>query len=271
MNDLICADAFDLDWGETLQGRKIDLLMLDPPYNTTGLAFDGGFDVAALCVRLGPYLSKAAWVFCWGPLSTASGLLGMYVHKFEYIWRKTSMTPETRRILRPLYMHDICWAFRRPGTARPYFDRNTLRTAGKAYSDHRTRTRHSEYGNAGKHRTVFTSNIDNWGYREGGTVLVAQDKGRMARDERTGHPTQKPLAIYEPIFRAYCPPGGLVVDPCSGSSTTLLAALNTDRDCVCIEKDPKYVSMSTGRLRRMPAPQPVLKEPTARQITLDAA
>ena len=42
--------------------------------------------------------------------------------------------------------------------------------------------------------------------------------------ERTGYPTQKPLALLDRILRAACPEGGVVLDPFAGSGTTLLAA-----------------------------------------------
>jgi DNA modification methylase len=47
--------------------------------------------------------------------------------------------------------------------------------------------------------------------------------------ERTGYPTQKPLALLELLIGACCPPAGLVVDPCCGSGTTLVAATRLGR------------------------------------------
>ena len=44
------------------------------------------------------------------------------------------------------------------------------------------------------------------------------------RAERTGYPTQKPLALLDRIVRCATPEGGLVVDLFSGSGTTALAA-----------------------------------------------
>src|SRR5690606_7258038 len=59
-------------------------------------------------------------------------------------------------------------------------------------------------------------------------VIEVPALNNMAR-ERTGYPTQKPLALLELLIRACSPPGGLIVDPCCGSGTTLVAALNTGR------------------------------------------
>ena len=42
--------------------------------------------------------------------------------------------------------------------------------------------------------------------------------------ERTGYPTQKPIALYERIIKASSNPGDVVLDPFCGTATTCIAA-----------------------------------------------
>ena len=53
--------------------------------------------------------------------------------------------------------------------------------------------------------------------------------------ERLGYPTQKPLALLERIVRAACPEGGLVLDPFCGCGTTLHAAESLNRRWIGID------------------------------------
>ena len=50
--------------------------------------------------------------------------------------------------------------------------------------------------------------------------------------ERTGYPTQKPLALYERIIKASSNPGDIVFDPFCGCATTLVAAERLGRQWV---------------------------------------
>jgi DNA modification methylase len=66
--------------------------------------------------------------------------------------------------------------------------------------------------------------------------------------ERTGYPTQKPLALLSVLVRACCPPGGLVVDPCCGSGTTLVAAVQAGRRAMGCDIGRPAVALATRRV-----------------------
>lgn len=54
------------------------------------------------------------------------------------------------------------------------------------------------------------------------------------------HPTQKPVESLKPLIEAYCPPGGIVLDPFAGSGTTGIAARELGRKFILIEKSETY-------------------------------
>lgn len=66
--------------------------------------------------------------------------------------------------------------------------------------------------------------------------------------ERTGYPTQKPVALVERVIRASSRPGDLVADFFAGSGTTGVAASNLGRRCLLVDDNPEAVSLMRARL-----------------------
>lgn len=66
--------------------------------------------------------------------------------------------------------------------------------------------------------------------------------------ERTGYPTQKPLAILERIVKVHSNPGDLVLDFFAGSGTTGVAAARNDRRFVLVDSNLEAVQVAAKRL-----------------------
>ncbi len=67
-------------------------------------------------------------------------------------------------------------------------------------------------------------------------------------ENRQDHPTQKPEGIIERMVLASSDEGDLVVDPFSGSGTTLRVCQQLNRRAIGIEVNPDYVNMTKDRL-----------------------
>lgn len=81
-------------------------------------------------------------------------------------------------------------------------------------------------------------------------------KGRDA--DLQAHSTTKPLAMVMDFLLDCSTQGDVVVDPTSGSGTTLLAAHHTKRRGAAIELDPGYVDTALTRLRAATGVEPIL-------------
>jgi len=86
-------------------------------------------------------------------------------------------------------------------------------------------------------------------------VLDIPSINNMSR-ERTGYPTQKPLALLTLLINACCPlqsshdpsQPGRVLDPFCGSGTTVLAARTLGRAAVGIDINPRAIAIAGKRL-----------------------
>ncbi|GHT80647.1 hypothetical protein FACS189467_3310 [Bacteroidia bacterium] len=72
--------------------------------------------------------------------------------------------------------------------------------------------------------------------------------GHISPKERTGYPTQKPLALLNRIIKASSNEGDIVLDPFCGCATTCVAAQQLDRKWIGIDIEEQAVSILIERL-----------------------
>jgi DNA modification methylase len=74
-------------------------------------------------------------------------------------------------------------------------------------------------------------------------------KERLKDNEnKTLHPTQKPIKLIKHLLKITSNPGDWVLDPFTGTGTTNCACKMLKRNCIGIEKEPKYYDKAIKRL-----------------------
>jgi DNA modification methylase len=94
------------------------------------------------------------------------------------------------------------------------------------------------YGKAGENSTIWASPSPKF-------IMGASDEAKY------DHPTQKPVDLMRRPILNHLKRGGLVFDPFLGSGTTLAAAELTERVCLGMELDPKYVDVIAQRYQTL--------------------
>jgi len=90
------------------------------------------------------------------------------------------------------------------------------------------------YGKAGENSTIWASPSPKF-------IMGGSD------EDKFDHPTQKPVELMRRPILNHLKRGELVYEPFLGSGTTLAAAELTERVCLGIELDPKYVDVVVQR------------------------
>ena len=72
--------------------------------------------------------------------------------------------------------------------------------------------------------------------------------GFVGKQEQTGHPAQKPEAVYDKLLMMACRPGDLVIDPMAGSGTTGACAKRLGLRCILSDQSKAYTAMMERRL-----------------------
>jgi len=72
---------------------------------------------------------------------------------------------------------------------------------------------------------------------------------KYKKDYSGHHPTQKPVLLLEDLIKTFSNENDLVVDLTMGSGSTGVAAINTNRNFIGIEKDDKYFDIAASRIK----------------------
>lgn len=219
--------------------EHFDAILTDPPYGETSLKWDvwqtGWLSAARRVLKR----SGSMWVF---------GSTRMFMENAEEFsgWKLS---------------HDVVWE-KHNGTG--LFNDRFRRVHESALHFYRDDASWSEvykapqFTNDATARTIRRkARPAHWIGATGETFYRSEDGGPrlqrsviFARSEngRAEHPTQKPIAIVEPLLLYACPPKGLVLDCFAGSGTTGIVARRHGMSAVLIEAKPEFEAVARRRV-----------------------
>jgi len=85
-------------------------------------------------------------------------------------------------------------------------------------------------------------------FNENAKVFECAPQGQ--KGDHRFHPTQKPIALYEWVFRLFAKPGDKILDTHLGSGSSRIAAYNAGMDFVGCEIDPVYFRQEEDRFEK---------------------
>jgi len=218
----------------SLPAGSVDLVVVDLPYGTTACSWDSVIPLDRMWAELLRICrSDAAMVFtAQQPFTWRLCASNPKMFKYELIWEKPNGTNPFQAQIMPMKKHENVLVFyNRKPTYNPQMRR------GKPYKWNSRRSG----GSAGGIKQSKETPIDNKGTRYPSSVL-------RFKQERNGHPTQKPVKLMSWIIRTYSKPGDLVLDFTMGSGTTGVAALQNKRRFIGIEINERYFDMASERI-----------------------
>lgn len=235
LNQIIQGDCYELMKG--IPDGSIDLVLTDPPYNTTACDWDQQpIDLPLLWENIKRVLKPKGAVVMTGsqPFTTDLIMSNRKWFKYEIIWDKVNrFTGFLDAKRKPLKQHETILVFY---NAKPTY--TPQMGNGKPYVAKRS-------GSTDVYQTYTVTDGINNGERYPTSILRIESDNKT---ENGMHPTQKPVALFDYLIRTYTNPGETVLDPFAGSGTTALAAHATGRQFLCFEKEQKYWEIANKRL-----------------------
>lgn len=236
-------DCFDVM--ATLAPGSVDMVLNDPPYGTTACAWDSVLPLDRMWAEYwrllkanGPAVLSASQ-----PFTSALGASGIVNLKYSWYWRKTRATGHLNAKRMPMKdIEDILVFYR----SLPTYSPQGLTALGKVQKNSAS---HMARGVTSDPTSVVTGGITKAEYTQEHTGYPRQVLD-FASEGGTIHPTQKPVALFEYLIRTYTNPGELVLDNTAGSGTTAIAAIQSGRRWICIERDPGYFASAVARVKK---------------------
>lgn len=245
---------FDLYHGDCLEvmaglpDGSVDMILCDLPYGTTACKWDTVIPFEPLWAQYRRIAKRNAAIVLTAsqPFTSALVMSNPREFKHEWVWDKRMATGALNAKRMPLKAHEVVLVFCQG--APTYHPQKTQRTEKElsrlAKSDRFTPMEAGIYG---------ATKASNWPTRAAGewrcpTSMIRIGGMNGHHPERTGHPTQKPVALMEYMIRTYTQEGETVLDNCMGSGTSGVACANTGRRFVGIERDDKYFAIASERI-----------------------
>jgi DNA modification methylase len=238
LDALVCGDCLEVM--PRIPDASVDCVVSDLPYGTTACKWDSVIPFSPLWAEWKRLLKPNGAIVLTATQPFASALVMSNPTKFkhEWVWHKSKSGSAFTARVRPMAKHESVLVF---GSGRITY--NPQMKEGEPY----TRTRRPPPIN--NHALGLGRNGDsttvNTGTRYPDSVIFFQQKWR--RQDQL-HPTQKPVELMRYLIRTYTNPGETVLDPCMGSGTTCLAAMEEGRHYIGIDKEQKYVDTATRRI-----------------------
>ena len=237
-----------LELMKDIPDKSVDLVLCDLPYNTAGLKWDCMIPLDLLWMQYKRIIkpNRAIVLFAQQPFTTAIISSNIEMWKYNWIWQKEMGSNFINCNYVPLKVsEDICvfgvgsTTFTKHGNSLIY---NPQMSVGKPYICKNGNIADEEYAVLHRSSKVCGHITENNGTRYPTNIL------RFNRDRNKIHPTQKPVALLEYLIRTYSNENDLVLDNTMGSGSTGVAAINTNRRFIGIEKDDKYFGIAQSRI-----------------------
>lgn len=217
----------------------IDMILCDLPYGTTAAKWDSVLPLDKLWAEYWRVAKPNAAIIltCMQPFT--SQLIISQIDNFKYCWIWDKVNKFTgalnAKIMPMLDYEDVAVFYKNQPIYNPQL------REGKYITRHTTGNRNTATVGKSNHTPDVGREVDGLNPKR-----ILSVEGHTTK--KSFHPTQKPVPLFEYFIKTYTNENDLVLDNTAGGGTTAIAAINTNRKWVCIEKEKEYYDTSIKRI-----------------------
>lgn len=222
-----------------IKDDSIDMVLCDLPYAKTNFSWDSLVPMEPLWEQYKRICKKNAAIvlFATQPFTTTLISSNLKYYRYNWIWDKKRGIGFQYSRHQPMRQHEDILVF---SYGKEKYNRQ-MKLRDKPQEGYKKGE--PVKGSKGFYSQKMTHQGTTYTHKCPTTILT-YSIGRAGRL----HPTQKPVALCEYLIKTYTDEQEVVLDNCLGSGTTAVAAINTNRQYIGIEKDKEYFDIAVKRI-----------------------
>lgn len=234
-----------------IEDNSIDMILCDLPYGTTDYHWDLIIPADKLWEQYERIITDCGVIVLFGsqPFSTTLIMSNLKLFKYECIWEKSRPTGFTHSKNKPMKLHENILIFSKGAATHKNLSSNrmTYNPQDLIYIGHKNipscgGTSISSTHKVRNHRENVIQEYTNY------PKSIIKINNEHNSGPNFYHPTQKPIKLLEYLIKTYSNEGDMILDNTAGSGSTAIAAINTDRRYIMIEKDLNYFNIMRERI-----------------------
>jgi site-specific DNA-methyltransferase (adenine-specific) len=243
--EILLGDCLELM--KDIPNGSIDMILCDLPYGTTACKWDTIIPFDKLWEQYERIIKPNGAIVLTAsqPFTSALVMSNPKLFKYSLVWIKNIPTGFWNAKKMQMKIHeDICLFYKSTPKYNPQMVKRTEEEYRKCLRVNDSKSNAGEsFG--GKDKLLIRKTKEEQWYKYPTTeIKIPLEDYRNGK----GHPTQKPVALFEYLIKTYTNEGDLVLDNCAGSGTTAIACLNTNRQFIVMEKEEKYYDIILKRV-----------------------
>lgn len=228
-------------------GVKVDAIITDPPYATTGHSWDQLIPFDAMWERVLKLVKDDGAIVLFGnePFSSNLRKSNEKLYRYDWKWLKTQVTGFQNSKYQPLRCYEDIMVFSKAGAVSNANTKMAYYPQGLIKVDLIVRKKPIVYLKDKKNKKTVDDNKLVQEYNNYPRNVI-----QFPRESDLVHPTQKPINLMEYLICTYTKEGDTVLDFTSGSGSTLVACEISKRKWIGIEKSEHYCNVIKDRIKR---------------------
>jgi len=240
--DLVISDC-QLMFGDCLERMKeigdksVDAIICDPPFGTTACKWDIIIPFDKLWEQLNRIIKPNGAIVLFGsePFSSALRMSNIKNYKYDWVWEKTRPSNFALAKKNPMKYHEIISVF----NSKVYYP---IMVKGSKIRKKGANKSAEIYNNS---KSLMN---DEYLKKEYVDFYPSSVLKFSNPNNKSLHPTQKPVALLEYLIKTYTQECETVLDFTMGSGSTGVACVNTNRKFIGIEMDENYFNIACDRI-----------------------